>query len=175
MSFGQWAYVYFKGNGKKSGIMVAPCARPWWPSWGCYTWITHGCQWALKANDLRRSLKISQVDAMILSVTKLLNWLQAASDNLKSKRVELRIQLVRRVFLGNRKAVLEWVGQELPINIWGFNGETLPGLGQHWLLVRTSGWLSLRGSWGSRDQGVRKGQSLRGGPMIRGGWGQEPS
>lgn len=44
---------------------------------------------------------------MILSVTKLLNWLQAASDNLKSKRVELRIQLVRRVFLGNRKAVLE--------------------------------------------------------------------
>lgn len=46
--------------------------------------ITQGFQWVLGANELQKCLKTSQVDAVMLSITRLVWRPQAAGDNLKT-------------------------------------------------------------------------------------------
>lgn len=56
---------------------------------------------------------------------------------------------MRTGFKGDRKAALEQVGKEQPVNIWGSGQETLPGLGQCWLLLQLwdeSGWKGCQGT-----------------------------
>ena len=127
MRLGQWACVHSKRAGKKSGIMVAPCTRPWWPAKDVILGITQSCQWTLEDNDLKVSEKIpggyshEYNQALVVASSC---WQLGA----KSKKVALNIQL-RIGFMGDRKGSSGVSWQECL--------STLPGLQHCCLLGRT--------------------------------------